>query len=974
MSRKSKKFIISLIVLLTFFAGFNAFASASCNECAESLLESIDVFNYDEGTKDEFVTVAVALETAYNIFETIPVTAKAVYSDVSKSSTCFSAAYWAYNQGIELGENGVLNSDRNITCEELYKILIIAADYDFMLTNQSYPYTRIAHRLSSNFANLTPTSPVTNGEFLEILYEYLFLPATVNLGNRVDVSKDVTILKQYMDIKYDSGVMIANEFSAGNGMNKTKSGQCIVMTDDGKKLVLDGVLKYKDYIGYPVEVFYKENKNINEVVMIVKNTTNEFYIDGEDFLEINLNERKLYYNEITYDGIVEKGKKTKDKRFSFGLTVVYNGQFVNNSVDIYNVVDILNNPQGKTVEKVSLLDIDEDGTYDTLVADVYRYYAPAFVNTTEKFFNDMFYNEFYLNKKDYHYVKEETGEAVDIGIIAKDGLVKIKEGLHEEPLIQIKVTQEKIRGSFHSFVYNDDGTVTALVKIAENSLVSTASTTQTSISFTGGEDGQDDIRRYEVDNSLVAYLDKVMISGDKKVHIYNIILDEEERIGGVTVFNFLQNSWNNHSITTTTYNTVEVGVCLEFKMLEDKPNNYEFTVFTKPKALAGWVTRKYKTSEDFKIKNFKLSGNYETVEVKNLRRYSFDKLKEYFIEEIFEIYLNDKGELESIVLPVDEPVEGKLSRYAPKNLTYIMTGFGTMMRSTTTNDVIKFTNSSANCLIIPKYGTADISLSLARMFQNMHASIRSGALYNISAYTYSYPSATPDFIVWIYDYSKVDALINTDIPAKTGVAVVDRSYRMASDNGGVDAFDVMGGTDTSLHNEKGVMFSVYEDTYETPRYSASVNKVTVTSEDTDVSYTYYQATPFSSVKKFDDPIESGDIVLFTVPFWQTGNPMMRFFTTAHKLYDYGTDTIVDISRLIRGTISIMDETDMFVLPSGKENKRDNYRFYKLPNRIVVFKKYKSGGSVVAGTKEDLMNAYATAKEVFFAYDLVVIYE
>ena len=978
MRNRLKKIITSLFIALSALCvSLNASAAESALEYAANVLTDIGVIrSYESDAKDNPVTVGNAMEAVYNIFSRDGAAGSAVYSDIGREHSLYAPAYWAHQLGIDLGTEGILNPNRNIKAEELYKLLIIASDYDFMVGNQATPYTSAAYKLDNSFKILAASSNVTNGEFVNILYDFLFLPAAVNLVNHVEVSRYQTIMEFHLGIKYDTGIIIANEFSAVEGYDTTSNDHMLIMTDDGEKLVLTETLDYRKLVGCRVSVFYAEGSRDFRAVSVVKEDANEFVIDGEDFRGIDFGKREIYYRQIQEDNRNEYKEIIKEKKFIFGMRVVYNGQFVNDTQDMLEVIDTLNNPGNKTVERVSLLDTDTDGKYDTLIADVYRYYVPSAVYKADNFFHDMFYDEFRFEDENHIYINEITGEEIDISHIAVNGLVKIKEGLYPESLVQIRVMQNKVLGSFLSFDYDLDETVTAEVRLTENSL--RTGTNGSQLSFVGGEDNQFDIRRYKVDNSLAAHIDNIMTAKNGE-HAYNIILDDDNRIGGITIYTYgSYNDWNGQNTTTTTYNTVEVGIGLDIEKFGGPlDSKFKITVLTKPLGLMSWITKEYTTSDDFKVYNVKFGGEYKTVKISELVRCTYDELKELFIEELFELYFNDVGELKRVVLPLDEPTEGKLSRFAPKGLTYVHIDNG-ILRSSTTNDVLFFGDTTTNTLVIPKYKTADSSLALARMIQPIYSTIKKRGLYNVNAYTYSYPSLVPDFFVWIYDYSRVEILAD-ETPAKTGEAVIDRAVIMNTDSGPVDAYYVMGGIEAATNEKKGIMFSVYGETLKTPALRFADNGLEFTSKETGIKFIANGTAPLSSVKKLDQPIESGDIVLFTIPFWQTSLTQSRFFTTAHMLYDYSTDTILDSERIKRGVIKDLDNQYMLFLPDNAEDKRENYIVYDyaetLTKQIICYRKTKSGGTTVDGTIDDLKKAYINGEEIFVTDGgLFIVYE
>lgn len=815
-----------------------------------------------------------ALEIAVKIFANVIVSAKQVYNDVGASSDYFLPAYISNSQGVDIGIDGDLKPTESIITEDFAKILMAMSEYDFMAvkySNYENPYTIIAKQLKILPQTYSGREYVTYGQAVDMIYELLMTDAPNILygekNNKYSVPSGITILERFMNIKCAEGTVSATEFSSANSyISSLNVNQIELSSYDGYKMVFSNAGSFSNLLGYNAIVWYKKDGNINKAIYAFPSGNDEICIDGSNFVNIDINERKVYYSEVTQEDRFETKSKEKSKKLPYDAEIIYNGQYTTNANTVFN---ILSNPGELNIDKIVLLDNDSNGIIDFVLIDVYKNFGVASVNSAYNTVTSTRNEVLEYDEDDKFYNIMLDGKRVDFDSIGANVLLSIKEGLGTKPLLNIEIVDNAFLGSFHRIVA-DTQKAYAEISVGE----STDRGNNFVGSFVGGTDNQLHIVRYDLDNFMFMHHNEIVI-GDN--HLYRIFVDKKGKIGALGVYTYGSgnySSWYMEDFVTSTYSTIEFGIGIRIR--KESKKTYELKVATIKKVLRSVTVETYKTSKDLKIKN--IPDSIVNTYGSDWSKYSDNVLDELFLNNLFEISFDEDGLINRITFPYEIQTEGRLSYFNAPGQKYMYNAG--ILRSLTTNDFL-FANNKQMCIQIPKAGTQPGFDSLYRLVNFTANTFVTNGVYELNAYTFSKSNAMPDFVVMINDYDMVET--NNRVNAIC-IGVVQKSTKVASDFGDIDSFIVGGMSNVAPYGSIGRVVSVYDNTYITPTSADDTQTVGGMS-------VYYKAN-LNGLSTYADPIDKGDIVIFTMPHQNVAYSAIKFYTSAFKLYDYGTKTIV----------------------------------------------------------------------------------
>ena len=349
----------------------------------------------------------------------------------------------------------------------------------------------------------------------------------------------------------------------------------------------------------------------------------------------------------------------------------------------------------------------------------------------------------------------------------------------------------------------------------------------------------------------------------------------------------------------------------------------------------------------------------------------FDYTKNIFIS-IFSITNNNK--IKKIIFPCKTIEEGKLSYLTEPGQTYY---YRTNAFYSTSSDDMISTNKQAICITVPVYGTGVGIPSLCRMISFQSTSFKGNCLYRMDTYTFSESKCNADIVVIYKDYSKAPV---TGKELENTIGVVEKKFNAFTDNGSTHGYSVMGQSQVSSMGKVQPLASIYNDIYITAASTAYTDEVITDGLSMSTN------TELALMSKNNNYADTGDILMFNVPFYQGENAPARHFYSVIKLYDYKTKTSTDplnssspFSGTIKGKVKAVGDNMFAFLQDGMDDDIGNYMEYPIKNigavRIFVYTPGRINGTLRLGESIDLEMAMNKELDVVNARtNVFVIYE
>ncbi len=278
----------------------------------------------------------------------------------------------AYGMGVINGyEDGTFRPNDNVAYEEAVKMVVCSLGYtgiDVTCTPWYSNYVAQASKLgiTSNLSNLGRLeTPASRACIAQMLYDSLEAKMVVN-----DVVSDKTILTDYLGYKKSVGVVTSDgvtslsspdvrlnpgevQIKALEPSTNTKETHTYKTTDDS----------LKNYLGYEIEFYYKDNGETRTMALYVLNPTNTLTLANKDIDEEVCTDTQIYYTK--------EGTKT---RLSAGLAkdnvVIFNNKLYGSNENLSRFsTDML-----PRVGKVTLIDSNNDNVYDIVKIESYEIY------------------------------------------------------------------------------------------------------------------------------------------------------------------------------------------------------------------------------------------------------------------------------------------------------------------------------------------------------------------------------------------------------------------------------------------------------------------------------------------------------------------------------------------------------------------------------------------------------------------------
>lgn len=436
-----KKFIC-LVLTICALSFPNAMASekSDINKTIELLTKLEIASDYTESTfpEEEYVTRALFVEyVARTINAEEEKSENIYYHDVSKD-------HWAFNYISVLTEKGIISGDgsnyfrpdEEITKNEAAKVLLSLMGYDaYAGVSGGFPngYLKIAGDVKL-FENCSSSVILTYRDMFCMIENALkgetavakFLDGEFVLS----IDESTTLLGKYYDMQYEEGTLTGADGADVTGSyNPDKD---IVIIDGVEYISKDSLF---DYIGCKIEFIYYDNGMDDAEIIWVNMLSDNDIIEISSDLDCNFNDEKYQFEYYE-----ENSKKPKKVTLKTGISVIYNGEFVDRGIE-----ELLK----KDRFDLKLIKNKNEKEYSIAIIWAYENYLVGSIDTEKKIIYDKKNptNSVLLDKEEYDYCEILYGGVEkDFNDIAEENIVSIYKSLDGRK-IKAEISLEMISGT-----------------------------------------------------------------------------------------------------------------------------------------------------------------------------------------------------------------------------------------------------------------------------------------------------------------------------------------------------------------------------------------------------------------------------------------------------------------------------------------------------------------------------------------------
>lgn len=319
-------------------------------------------------TRAEFCQLMIRLN---GIDENTVSSDKQYYYDVPQTYWAFGAIGYMTAQGwISGGTDGNFNPDRPIAYSEAVKIVINFLGYKYRADIAGgYPggYYSIALELGilKGITGVNFDVSINRGEICKLLHNTLTVPLVIMTGlgeNTIyEISKDKTVLSEYLKCEKKTGVVEANEYY---GMSDSLAAEdCILISGVSYRCSAGD----KNRVGEKITFFYRidGDEAYPPIVRISKSESSD--------LTVRLDQNPSYQNlELTYDLNRDKTAKAKISPY---IKLFYNGKLTDFKGEY------IENLENGTIR---LLSSEDNSVYDIMFINSYETMVVGLVNSIKE--------------------------------------------------------------------------------------------------------------------------------------------------------------------------------------------------------------------------------------------------------------------------------------------------------------------------------------------------------------------------------------------------------------------------------------------------------------------------------------------------------------------------------------------------------------------------------------------------------------
>lgn len=395
-----------------------------------------------------------------------------VFSDVDSSNWASSSINAVNKLGIinGVGDN-MFKPDDPVTYEQAVRVLVSSLGYDNLaISKGGYPSGYIIE--ANDLGILDKVSggvigePVKRGMLAQMIYNMLDVDLMVQTqysGDGKDstftVEKGKTLLTEKLNIENKTGIVNATDQTNINGGVNSTGLQENKVEIDGIKYDI-GKTNAKDFLGYYVTFYVKDEKNSDEKVLLHisddKLKNNVITVKAKDIASVSgINTPNATFK---YWKNKETGNETSDVKIRLGASIFYNGKLLLAS-DAVNAGLTVNDLLKPSSGQVKFIDNNQDGQYELIFVTDYKTYVVDSVN------DNVVYDKYEqpqldLDKsgitKKINIIKD--GKSIEVNDLSKWDVLSVAKSINTvgDTIINIIVSENTVDGKVKEI--SDSGT------------------------------------------------------------------------------------------------------------------------------------------------------------------------------------------------------------------------------------------------------------------------------------------------------------------------------------------------------------------------------------------------------------------------------------------------------------------------------------------------------------------------------------
>lgn len=380
---------VSILIVLAMLASLCFFSSAYVDtegniyeeDIAElTVLGLVSGYNGDEFLPDKAVTRAEFVKMAAGVYNMNITSDKKYFNDVPADHFAFNEISYVASRGILTGYgDGSFRPDNKVTFGEAVKIIVWMLGYNYRITGDKNSVAACMYEAKMlgllNGLDIPYSENISRGAAARLINNALDVPLPVTTGVKGDnfiyeIDKNKNLLSEYMRLRRDEGVVVANEFAFIKGVPVAGENQ----------IVINGMSFYaessgiSDYLGKNVEYIY----HIDDDAEIKK----LLYIGERDNKIVKVRSKDYYSfknNVFTY---TDENDKEYEIRLSEEADIIKNGSHISFSEDIFSSVGY---------GEFEFISTKGNSEYDVVFVDEYSIYTVGSTNVNKRIIID--YND-----------------------------------------------------------------------------------------------------------------------------------------------------------------------------------------------------------------------------------------------------------------------------------------------------------------------------------------------------------------------------------------------------------------------------------------------------------------------------------------------------------------------------------------------------------------------------------------------------
>lgn len=363
------------------------------------------------------------------------------FFDVQSDNAFADEIYTLSNMGVMVGFSDIeFGPNENMTAEQGTIVLLRMLGYSPLIEKGLWDAQTAVQRTDLyNGVRSALSDKLTKGDAAVMVYNALTAPMCIrdyNANGGYSVDNTRCIMYDNLKISVTHGIVNQSYFSSlTTGMVPISETQVAI---DNEVFECGGYTDAKNYFGYNVECYYRENPYGGyEAVYMLPKKTKSVTVQSEDFEDLNGRTFKYTVKNINYTTSI----KTETLQLADALDVVYNGVVCPDYTDD----DLLLKDRAGYS---TFIDNNNDGKYEVVLITECRDYVVSYVNDKTKTVYTKWQGNIDLSAVENIYIYDLRGQRIEFGIIKSGDILTMqmsKDGKNVTIIRTVQVVETAVK-------------------------------------------------------------------------------------------------------------------------------------------------------------------------------------------------------------------------------------------------------------------------------------------------------------------------------------------------------------------------------------------------------------------------------------------------------------------------------------------------------------------------------------------------